>query len=64
MTTTLESTADIPLQDDPAEGLRPTALLPWRQLALIAAYWFGISAIWEATRRSARSRSGSSWATT
>ncbi len=46
MTATLGSTADIPLLDEPAEGVRPTALLPWRQLALIAAYWFGISAIW------------------
>lgn len=27
-------------------GSRPTQLLPPRQLALIAAYWFGISAIW------------------
>jgi MFS family permease len=28
------------------DGLRPTRLLPTRELALIAAYWFGISAIW------------------
>ena len=28
------------------EGARPTLRLPWRQLLLISAYWFGISAIW------------------
>jgi MFS family permease len=46
MTATLESVGDIPLAEEPAGDGRPTTLLPWRQLALIAAYWFGISAIW------------------
>jgi MFS family permease len=29
-------------------GMRPTRLLPWRQLGLISAYWFGINAVWGA----------------
>ena len=29
-----------------SRGTRPTARLPWRQLAIISVYWFGISAIW------------------
>ena len=28
--------------------LRPTAMLPWRQLGLISIYWFGINAVWGA----------------
>jgi MFS family permease len=34
------------LTSSTGSGLRPTRLLPWRQLALISLYWFGISAIW------------------
>jgi MFS family permease len=29
-----------------AIGSRPTRLLPWRQLTLISAYWFGINVVW------------------
>ena len=46
MSPAFESTPSVPPPDEPTETLRPTAFLPWRQLALIAAYWFGISAIW------------------
>jgi MFS family permease len=28
------------------EGQRPTRALPWRQLATISVYWFGMQAIW------------------
>lgn len=31
-----------------ANGDRPTALLPWKQLGLISIYWFGINAVWGA----------------
>jgi MFS family permease len=31
-----------------ADGNRPTALLPWKQLGLISVYWFGINAVWGA----------------
>ena len=31
-----------------AATLRPTALLPWRQLGLISVYWFGINTVWGA----------------
>jgi MFS family permease len=34
--------------EDVPESSRPRALLPWRQLALISAYWFGINAVWGA----------------
>ena len=27
-------------------GPRPTALLPWKQLGLVSAYWLGINAVW------------------
>lgn len=44
---------DLPVRSDapgpatPAEEVtRPTLRLPWKQLGLISAYWFGISAIW------------------
>ena len=31
-----------------AGTLRPTAMLPWRQLGLISVYWFGINTVWGA----------------
>jgi hypothetical protein len=46
MTTTAPSLENVRGPAPPSEGARPTAILPGRQLALIAAYWFGISAIW------------------
>lgn len=33
-------------EESEIEGIRPARLLPNRQLALMAAYWFGISVIW------------------
>jgi MFS family permease len=33
---------------DAPEVTRPTTLLPWRQLALISVYWFGINVVWGA----------------
>ena len=30
------------------DGARPTTLLPGRQLAVIAVYWFGLNAVWGA----------------
>ncbi len=30
------------------DSSRPTTLLPWRQLALISVYWFGINVVWGA----------------
>jgi MFS family permease len=29
-----------------AIGIRPTRLLPWKQLALISVYWLGINMVW------------------
>ncbi len=31
-----------------AATLRPTTMLPWRQLGLISIYWFGINTVWGA----------------
>ena len=30
------------------DTMRPTTLLPWRQLGLISVYWFGINVVWGA----------------
>src|SRR3989304_1995971 len=36
------------LAADTNGSVRPTALLPLRQLAVISVYWFGINAVWGA----------------